>query len=333
LSLLSERAISARVVPLQQVSDADIDVAIFSKTYDEAELNAAVRLSHRGVKVILDLCDNHLVSHPTLPHLTQRRERLLKMIGVVDLVTCSTPTLAAVIPIANVEVVEDLLEKVTTPFWGGGLTTLLSYSFWNRPATDSLRLIWFGHSGADFPPFGLCDVGKALPVLARLNRAVPLTLTVVSNSREQFNRFVPRQPFPTEYVSWRSWMMPHLLRRHHACIIPVTDNEFTRCKSANRPAFALRCGIPVVAEPIPSYRELADFIELGDLELGLRHIIKDIPLAFSKVEKGRVYLDRRFSASCVAGQWETAIFRALSTSTRSAGIAKSRRTIGDTTKS
>jgi glycosyltransferase involved in cell wall biosynthesis len=316
LPLLSERGVSAKLVPLRRVDETGIDVAIFSKKYGNVERDAATSLSRRGVKVILDLCDNHLLSHPEFPQLIQRRELLLRMIDAVDLVTCSTPTLAAFIPHPNVEVVDDLLEEIRTPFWGSYFTSVLSYSIWPRPAKNVFKLIWFGRSGKLFPPFGLCDVERMLPVLDRLHREIPLSLTVVSDSREKFNRFVHQQAFLVEYFSWRSWMMPHLLRRHHVCLIPINENDFTRCKTANRAAFALRCGVPVVAEPIPSYAELAEYIEVGDLEQGIRRVIEDVPSALVKVEKGREFIERRYASACIVAQWEAAILRAISTPIR-----------------
>ena len=54
-------------------------------------------------------------------------------------------------------------------------------------------------------------------------------------------------------------------------VVPISPNPFTRCKSANRPALALAAGVPVVADAIPSYRELAPYLTLDDWAGGLRH--------------------------------------------------------------
>jgi len=313
-AVLAARGISSSVAARPGDCDQDVEIAIFLKAYDEAAHACARRLASKGVKIVLDLCDNHLVCDRAHPHLQRRRELLLRMIDVADLVTCSTPPLASFIPQAPTAVVDDALEPLKDPWWAFGTLPRMSPEERIRSLADGFRLIWFGHAGEDFPPYGLCDVEKIGSCLARVHSTIPLSLTVVSNSYTRFKRLVRPQPFPVRYQAWRRWKMPCLLRTHHACIIPVTANDFTVCKTANRPATALRCGTPVVAEPIPSYQELATVLELGGIETGLHRVVEDYGAALAKAQRGRAFVDGRFASAIIGSQWISAFSRVLGVS-------------------
>lgn len=313
LPLFRAQGCRVRIVKVGQAAQSLARVVIFQKAYGAAERSAAQALARRGVKTILDLCDQHLWAHPDYPETHERREALLRMLETVDVVTCATPTLAAAIPHPRLQVVDDLLEEGALTLGGGWLSHWLTAPLPPREQARrrSTRLIWFGHAGADFPPFGISDLAHALPQLARVHNETPLSLTVVSNSRARFEKYVATAPFPTKYITWRSWIMRPLLRQHDVCLLPITDNPFTRCKTANRPALSIGCGLPVVAEPIPSYRELADFLYLGDIESGVREAIAEPVAARERTERGAAYLQQRFASERIVGQWQMAVSAAL----------------------
>lgn len=310
-AVLRARGVMTSIVSRTTYGDRDCSVAVFVKAYGEAERAHARRLVSKGVKVILDLCDNHFVYSHAHPHLLARRDLLLRMIANVDLVTCSTPSLASLVPQKPTAVVDDTLEAVDDPWWALGCLRRKSRGIRFQSPAQELRLIWFGSAGENFPAYGLCDVNKVGACLARIHAASRLSLTVVSNSFVRFREVVRPQPFPIRYVAWRRWRLPFLLRTHHVCILPVTANDFTICKTANRAATALRCDIPVVAEPIPSYQELGEFLELGEIHAGVRTVADNYQNAVAKAARGHAFVDNRFSASVVGSQWISAFRKAI----------------------
>ena len=107
---------------------------------------------------------------------------------------------------------------------------------------DRTRLIWFGNVGVDSPRFGMIDVADKVPILTEFSRQYPMELTVVSNSREAFDKYFRAVPFPVRYLNWKPWLVPAIAKDHHACVIPVQTNPFTACKTSNRLVHALMLG-------------------------------------------------------------------------------------------
>jgi hypothetical protein len=285
------------------------ELVIFQKAYRPEHQAMARKLSASGIRTVLDLCDNHLVTHPDYPEMTVRRDQLLQMLSLTDAVTCSTAALAETIPHPRVLVVDDMLDYASTSWVAGTAERIMNFALPHRPDPSPVRFLWHGHAGSDFPPAGLSDLPRVLTPLSRLNRERPVQLTVVSNSRERFRKYAGTPDFPVVYRSWKAWKMPWLLRTHDACLIPVTDNEFTRCKTVNRPASALLSGLPVISEFVPSYAELRDYIALGEMEHGLRRFLDDPAGMKARTMQGRDFVRHRYAPDRIAGQWLSAFER------------------------
>jgi len=283
----------------------EYDLVVFQKAYDDDAIELARRLQRRGTLTVLDLCDNHLYNPDGLPWLTERAERLKRMIDLVDAVTVSTEALADFIPDRDATVIREALDEmapkpVPVALWR------LRQLYAPRP----FRLVWYGNAGLESPPFGLVHLPKVLPVLEELHRRRPLELTVISNSRDAFERAVAGACFPTGYHEWRSENFASLFVRHDVCIIPVEPNPFTICKTANRVALALKLGVPVVADPIPSFEEFADFMLLGNWPESLDRYAGDPQLRTAHVRSGRRYVEATCSKGRVIAEW-SALFERL----------------------
>jgi hypothetical protein len=263
-------------------------VVVFQKSYMQVDLDIADHLRGLGVRTVFDLCDNHFVGP------AERAERLRRMIDRVDAVTVSTPELAKAIDRAST-VIDDALDSVTPARW----TALRRW--W--PRRGPLRLAWFGNAGQDDPPFGLIDLARLGPQLEALHARRPIQMTVISNSREQFDRHLSGVRFPIAYHDWENRRYQSILRRQDLCLLPINPNPYTLCKSVNRLALALLLGLPVIADPIPSYEELRPFACLGDWETGLSDYVRDTARQRSEVRAGQAYLRAKYTTDRVVEQW------------------------------
>jgi hypothetical protein len=109
------------------------------------------------------------------------------------------------------------------------------------------------------------------------------------------------------YCEWRAATFQRLFRRHDVCLVPVNRNPFTVCKTANRPALSLLLGVPVVADPIPSYAELAPYLLSGDWVESLTAYADDPALRRRHVREGQRYLRATYDRARVVRQWSAVL--------------------------
>lgn len=267
---------------------------VFQKAYEPAHVDLAGRLRARGIRTLLDLCDNHLYVGHGNQALEARAQRLRHMLDAVDDVVVSTPVLGRLLGCDHA-VVDDALEELPSPRWR-----------WTRltPA-KRLALVWFGNAGTGDPPFGLVDLATIIPALNDVS-GVPFDLTVVSNDRGAYERATAGARFLHRYVSWHSWSALRILRRFDVALLPIQSNPFTMVKTSNRVVTALRSGLAVIADPIPSYEELAPFVRFGSWSTTVESYA-DASVRRADAQAGAAYAERRFADSVVAAQWLRAL--------------------------
>lgn len=73
--------------------------------------------------------------------------------------------------------------------------------------------------------------------------------------------------------------------------------------SANRVLKAIRSGRFVVAQDVESWRELADFIHIGDYQQGIEWALQNRKQACEKVRAGQEWIRDRFSPEAIGAQW------------------------------
>jgi hypothetical protein len=294
-------------------------VVIFQKAYSAVDLDMARQCRDTGVATIFDLCDNHFDNPEDRPEFRDRTDRLDRMMEVVDLVTTSTPELARVISRPNCRVIDDALDNWPVGWggWVGGLASQVRFRF---AGTGRTRLLWFGNVGVEYPQFGMIDLAERIPMLAELSRRYPIELTVVSNSREAFDKYFRAVPFPVRYLNWKLWLVPAIAKAHHVCLIPVQRNPFTVCKTSNRLVHALMLGLPVIADSIPSYLEFAPYVTLDDWVGGLTRVVTDRGAAAAQVEAGQAYIRKRFDRDSWLLQWRSALEAAIQARARRTAV-------------
>jgi hypothetical protein len=286
------------------------ELVIFQKAYDEESILLARSLRNRGVKTVFDLSDNHFFNPDDAPALRERADRLRRMIIAVDAVSVSTPELGKLIERGDCVVIDDVLEMPRR----NALLSALSRVKERLPNISSarpLRVVWYGNAGAENPPFGLIDLPRVLPHLEALNAQTSVALTVISNSAKLFRKYVGKVSFPVRYHEWRQDTFPRIFGRQDICIIPVTPNPFTRCKTNNRVALSLIMGVPVIADEIPSYEEFRDFILFSDWTNSLQAYAADRELRRQHVRRAQRYIRSKYNKERVVSQWSALFERML----------------------
>jgi hypothetical protein len=295
------------------------DVIIYSKFYNKEAIEEASQLKRLGKIVIFDICDNHFYNPKNLPEWNDKRIQLSEMISLADHVVTSTHKLSEVIR-------EECNYKKTIHVIGDGIESDNSFKKNNFKLVDNFNsrrlikkintenkypLIWFGNHGSPYADGAMMDLLNIQTTLETVNKKHPLSLTVISNSKEKYEKHI--QPFnlTTYYIDWKKHTFIELLRAHKVVVIPVTKNPFTECKTNNRVVTAFINGLAVVADDIPSYLEFKNFSMLANWQKGLEEYITNEALRLSHVKQGSVYVKDHYSFPLIAKSWEK-VFSQLS---------------------
>ena len=275
----------------------------------------------KGARVIVDNCDNQWCAPPEADW-SAALTLLGKACRMADhVVCCSDELVAAMQPqvqsTAKFHVIDDPIEdKIVYPDdrWWKSLASpnrklswlkLLALKNRLRSARQAGRttLIWFGSHGNNFAPGGMLDLLKYKELLETTSDAFPLELTIISNNRLKFNSHFADWRFPIHYLDWDRTTFISALKAHEVSLIPVNDNAFTRCKSANRLALSAYHGVSVLADPVPSYRQYQDVVWLGDWQHHLPQLLAQKGERLDRIRRARVMISQCHSADAIADEW------------------------------
>ena len=297
---------------------------------DEDALPTLVqRLKARGVRIVLDNCDNQFSG--VLGEGWERAlVRLREVAAAADVVVTCSAELAQVMQrecalTSLPYVIGDPVESRIRYTEDNVLRSLLSPGrklSWARHLAHRARLtaerargltpmVWFGSHGNQFAEGGMLDLERVIPTLEKLNRERPLSLTVISNNRGKFDTHFAQQAFPCHYLEWDRVNFLATLKLHAISLIPATLNDFTRCKSANRLTLSLHHGLNVVADAIPSYVEFSSACQLDDWERGLRRYLDSPALRRQHLLEGQRLSRERCSHERIGNQWQDALSAAV----------------------
>jgi hypothetical protein len=329
LSELQSRGYPVELFHPQRVSQ--YAAVVYSKLYDDATYREAKGLQKRGVRIVLDLCDNHFYNPNGLETLRKAGEQLRRMMALADELVASTTAMSEVLRAElstprTITVIEDAVEReiqgVDTPFWErwweGKQFHKLSRQLEIGRHEGRTPLIWFGIHGGANAEYGMLDLLKLRPLLEKMNRHYPLSLTVISNSKEKYDQAIKPWPIPTYYLNWQPDTFFPALRFHAITVIPISQNPFTRCKSNNRLTLSWYVGLAVVADSIPSYQDFDDVCYLDDWETGLEIYLSDPEVRRRHVERGQGIIAREWTLTHLAEKWRRFFDTLLATRTTNA---------------
>ena len=149
-------------------------------------------------------------------------------------------------------------------------------------------------------------------LLEELNTRYPLCLTVISNHRRKYEQEIQPWSLPTRYLEWSGATFLEALRCHSVAILPVSDNAFTRCKTANRVLAAIQAGLAVVADAIPSFHDFKDVTQLDNWESGLELYLSDPSRRQRDVENGQRPIQESWTNEKIVAQWKQIFLSATS---------------------
>lgn len=220
---------------------APASVAVFVRRQDEETRGLARRLRERGVRVVLDLCVNYYDETGLLPGgygvTRQHVEECRAMTRVADVVVAASRFIAerARAHHPRVEYLPDSVDRAhfrfTKSYEGGR-------RWWKRPGP---------------PVAAWCGVSTKVPELEPwtgllAKRRIPLV--IISDRR-------PRLSAPFRFVRWRHASVPRDLLRADFCIAPrELGSAYNRGHSFFKIGMFMVEGVPAVASPVPSYREV-----------------------------------------------------------------------------
>ena len=288
-------------------------VVIFQKLYDESTIELVKTLKSKGVITVFDLCDNHFYYRLDEPSaLAERQEKLQKMLDVVDVITVSTPELKKLIGSKTDKtpiVIDDALEPPKILIFAREYFSLKKRLVQTRK--NYFQIIWYGNAGTENPPYGMIDLLKVLPALEKLNREIPIKLSVISNSLDSFQKYTSSAKISVKYYNWQLSTFPYIFSQHDVCIIPVSLNDLTRCKTNNRVVLSLLLGVPVIADEIPSYEEFSKFVLFSDWETNLRQYWQNPMLRQQHTKQGKEYILAKYNRHRVVSQWSDLLQKLL----------------------
>lgn len=277
------------------------DVVVFQKAYTDAHLELARSLKELGVRLILDVCDNHLFNPLDEPSKAQRAARLIEMLDIVDVVTASTPFMLECLPRQGL-VVPDALESVPL------VAPYLARRRRAHRSDRSLEIVWFGTAGEPELDWGMIAVADLADHLAELQKRYPDTrVTILSNDRTTYERMSATLPVASRYLRWRTRSYWLHASQCDVVIIPVRRNDFTWAKTANRLTTSYAIGLPAVVSPVPAYQDFADSVLFEDWTDNIARYRADRELAEAHVDTGLKRARLLSSDAAVREAWERAI--------------------------
>ncbi|WP_461517441.1 hypothetical protein [Porticoccus sp.] len=293
---------------------ANYHAVIFSKAYKPKHVKLAEQLKRQGSKIVFDLCDNHFL-------LEEGRGELRQLFELADHWVVSSDNLATVVKTEMgtgkpLTVIEDAVEETLH-----GPLMDIHGRFSAQLALQKLRgqlekvanqrgstpLVWFGNHKASYGDAGMQHLNTVKELLADIHREKPITLTVISNSRESFDNLIDGWPLPTFYLEWNAHNFMRALQLHRIAIIPIDVNAFTAAKTNNRIALSLAQGLGVVADSIESYRVFSECASLDNWREGLLTYLREPAVLGSHITMGQAIIRRDFNLPVIAARWKAVL--------------------------
>jgi len=215
------------------------DIVLFQKRFSDEDITLVYSLKG-WTKSGFDICDNYFIVDDA------RKKRLEKMCSLADFVTTCSDTLSSVVSKYNPKV-------YTIPDGIISTDKVKTHS-----SCEKATVLWYGNHGERVGQIehGMRDILLIKDCLEELAKQFSFKLLVVSNSREKWQRLISRCNFESEYREWSQDKIEDYIVESDICVIPVVIDSFSSCKSNNRALEVMLRQVPVLASPIPAYKQV-----------------------------------------------------------------------------
>jgi SAM-dependent methyltransferase len=273
------------------VLEAPCDVLVISKSFHAANEELAKAMKARGVRVVVDMCDDHFARPVEGAH--QRA-----LIALADQVIASTAAMA-----------DSILRNtgresrvVTDPVEGPRGEPLF------EPRFPELRVVWFGH------PSNLGGVAEKSEELVRLAASAPVRFVLVTQPSGELNPFLAQLNAASpgrlraEVIPWSAAATWQALQDADLAWIPAAAAAEKAVKSPNRLLESLWAGRLVVADAIPSYLPFADLVPIGmPLDQAVAAALRDPAKVRANIAQAQRRIGRDHSAFACGRAWAAAL--------------------------
>ena len=231
----------------------DVDINVFVRWQDRRAFELARDRHSRGQKVVFDLVVNYFdpaeVSGLGKVVTPRHRAEVLRMLSVADGVTCASRNIAE-----RAREFHPTVEYVPDSIDARHFSLRKNLQDFSRPR---LRAIWSGVS------VKARELEPILPLLAERD----IELVVLSDRRQRLRLGgrAWRRGYPQRFMRWDYQTFPSQILEGDFCLVyRVVDNTYNSGHSLFKIGVFLAQGVPAIASPVPSYREV-----LADGEAGL----------------------------------------------------------------
>ncbi len=313
MPLLAQRGVAAEW--LQRGEIQRYDCVVVARRYDDDTVRLLRQFKQGGGRVVLDLCDNHFLAASQRAKHLRRVDNLRVLAELADVVVTASAALAQIVSrecpaarrVVAISDMPDDLGIVTAPLWQRALQgwqLARERAHLARVAAPGVcRLVWYGYATKRQKDAGMDELARLVPMLAALGQQHPLHLSVISNSAARYRQLIASALPSSRYIEWNASTFDPLLRMQHIALIPASAHESTACRSDNRVVTALRAGLAVVADPVPSYAPYGEVIQLGAMDDGVRRYVSDPAWRSADAARGQAMVAQADHAEQVLAQW------------------------------
>jgi glycosyltransferase involved in cell wall biosynthesis len=307
-----------KIKPQMEIYDEnsrdDYFLVIFYKMFKEEHYLLAKALQKDGKKVCFDICDNYFYNPNNLKEYAIYGDEVKRMVHLADVVTVSSVSMKDVlvqnIPEARnkIHIIEDSFEEEIASeekFYKKILQRIKIIKY-KRSVSNRIKLLWFGNSSSKNAESGISSLLKIRSLIEKYSEQYPITLTVVSNDKNNYIKLVSNWNAQTKYIKWNPLTFIPILKHQDATLIPVIKNSFTACKTNNRVIQSLVYGVDVIADSIQSYEEFSKCCFLDDWENGLKAVIKskqDQSEKQKRIKSAQEIIFAKYRVEIIARKW------------------------------
>ena len=272
-----------------EVRDFPCDILVVSKSFSAANEELARTMKARGIRVVVDFCDDHF-EH------VQFRGHFRALAGLADVIVASTEAMAASVLRHTAREAIVISDPVEGPRGAPQFA----------PRLSGLRLAWFGH------PTNLGGLSAKLAELQALARRVTVRLAVVTSPGAPADALVAALSRDTgatvTVVPWSPEATWKALADTDIVWIPVAESEQKAVKSPNRLLETLWAGRAAIADAIPAYRPFEDLMPIGGgLEAGVARLAQDPAATERSIREAQRRISRSHSAFECGRLWADAL--------------------------